>query len=591
MSRAAIIKAFKLIFTHGKSWIILSLISRITIGLMPFVVLKLTETLINHVTAFISNQTTSLRFIFLLLFAQFILTILKSILQHLNEVWDMEIEYKLDFVMGKMLSEKTTSISYKYFESTEFFNTLERIGNNQGSRVISPLRHILDLFQALISFCSYVVFLSMVHWSLVILSVFVAIPTLLIQTKFGNEKFFLMKYLTKEAREANFISGLFQDKGGNKEIRLFNLSSYLLKKWERLTHYTNNKAIHLMKREKRTHILLDGLTALLYGGGSWIIIHLLRSNKLGIGEFVSIGQAIQGAQGVINSAAVSIARIYEEQLYLNDYFTFIEAEEETSTESHPIWIDASSAITLNHVSFSYSDTSPNVLNEINLTIKKGEKIAIVGENGSGKTTLIKCILGLYPIINGDVYINQKHIQSMKRNEISKSISVIFQDFMSYPFSVRENIAFGDLKEIKNDDLLLELCKYSGLLNKINSLPEGLDTNLGKILSNESEELSGGQWQRIAIARALLKNAEILILDEPTSSLDPLTEMEIFERMNEMANDRTAIFVSHRMAAARFADRIIVMKNGSIVEVGSHSELMSSETLYSELFKVQAKWYA
>jgi ATP-binding cassette, subfamily B, bacterial len=591
MSRVAIIKAFKLIFTHGKSWIILSLISRITIGLMPFVVLKLTETLINHVTAFISNQTTSLRFIFLLLFAQFILTILKSILQHLNEVWDMEIEYKLDFVMGKMLSEKTTSISYKYFESTEFFNTLERIGNNQGSRVISPLRHILDLFQALISFCSYVVFLSMVHWSLVILSVFVAIPTLLIQTKFGNEKFFLMKYLTKEAREANFISGLFQDKGGNKEIRLFNLSSYLLKKWERLTHYTNNKAIHLMKREKRTHILLDGLTALLYGGGSWIIIHLLRSNKLGIGEFVSIGQAIQGAQGVINSAAVSIARIYEEQLYLNDYFTFIEAKEETSTESHPIWIDASSAITLNHVSFSYSDTSPNVLNEINLTIKKGEKIAIVGENGSGKTTLIKCILGLYPIASGDIYINQKHIQSMKRNEISKSISVIFQDFMSYPFSVRENIAFGDLKEIKNDDLLLELCKYSGLLNKINSLPEGLDTNLGKILSNESEELSGGQWQRIAIARALLKNAEILILDEPTSSLDPLTEMEIFERMNEMANDRTAIFVSHRMAAARFADRIIVMKNGSIVEVGSHSELMSSETLYSELFKVQAKWYA
>ncbi|MBH0169278.1 ABC transporter ATP-binding protein [Fictibacillus sp. 18YEL24] len=591
MSRVAIIKAFKLIFTHGKSWIILSLISRITIGLMPFVVLKLTETLINHVTAFISNQTTSLRFIFLLLFAQFILTILKSILQHLNEVWDMEIEYKLDFVMGKMLSEKTTSISYKYFESTEFFNTLERIGNNQGSRVISPLRHILDLFQAIISFCSYVVFLSMVHWSLVLLSVFVAIPTLLIQTKFGNEKFFLMKYLTKEAREANFISGLFQDKGGNKEIRLFNLSSYLLKKWERLTHYTNNKAIHLMKREKRTHILLDGLTALLYGGGSWIIIHLLRSNKLGIGEFVSIGQAIQGAQGVINSAAVSIARIYEEQLYLNDYFTFIEAEEEISTESHPIWIDASSAITLNHVSFSYSDTSPNVLNEINLTIKKGEKIAIVGENGSGKTTLIKCILGLYPISSGDIYINQKHIQSMERNEISKSISVIFQDFMSYPFSVRENIAFGDLKEIKNDDLLLELCKYSGLLNKINSLPEGLDTNLGKILSNESEELSGGQWQRIAIARALLKNAEILILDEPTSSLDPLTEMEIFERMNEMANDRTAIFVSHRMAAARFADRIIVMKNGSIVEVGSHSELMSSETLYSELFKVQAKWYA
>lgn len=591
MSRVAIIKAFKLIIKHGKSWLILSLISRITIGLMPFVLLKLTETLINHVTAFISNQTTSLRFIFLLLFAQFIFTILKSILQHLNEVWDMEIEYKLDFVMGKMLSEKTTRISYKYFESTEFFNTLERIGNNQGSRVISPLRHILDLFQAIISFCSYVVFLSMVHWSLVVLSVFVAIPTLLIQTKFGNEKFFLMKYITKEAREANFISGLFQDKGGNKEIRLFNLSSYLLKKWERLTHYTNNKAIHLMKREKRTHILLDGLTALLYGGGSWIIIHLLRSNRLGIGEFVSIGQAIQGAQGVINSAAVSLARIYEEQLYLNDYFNFIGTEEETSTESHPIWIDASSAITLNHVSFSYSDTSPNVLNEINLTIKKGEKIAIVGENGSGKTTLIKCILGLYPITNGDVYINQKHIKSMKRNEVSKSISVIFQDFMSYPFSVRENIAFGDLKEIKNDDLLLDLCKYSGLLNKINSLPEGLDTNLGKILSNESEELSGGQWQRIAIARALLKNAEILILDEPTSSLDPLTEMEIFERMNEMANDRTAIFVSHRMAAARFADRIIVMKNGSIVEVGSHSELMSSETLYSELFKVQAKWYA
>ncbi|MFC0190156.1 ABC transporter ATP-binding protein [Fictibacillus aquaticus] len=583
--------AFKLIHIHGKKWALFSLFTRILMGILPFVSLKLLEKLVNEVTGYLSNDSQGLKVIFLLLFFQFLVTISRTIIQHVNEVMDMEMEYKLDFIIGRALSEKAVKVPYHNFENAEFYNTIERIGNNQGTRILSPLKHLLDICQAVISFGSYIVFLAMVHWSLVVISVIVAVPTLFVQARYGSEKFFLMKYTTKEAREANFISALFQNKEGNKEIRLFNLSNYLLSMWERLTLYTNNKAIQLMKREKRTLIILDSLTALMYVGASWIIINLLRSSKLGVGQFVSIGQAIQGAQGVINSAAVSLARIYEEQLYLNDYFSFMEHEDETFIKPASTWIDTNSAITISNVNFSYSDQGNNVLKNIDLTIKKGEKIAIVGENGSGKTTLVKCILGLYPITNGDIYVHQKNIQAMEPQEISDRFSAIFQDFITYPFSLRENVAFGDLKHLNNDELLLEMCKQSGLSKKIESFPDGLDTKLGKFLYEGSEELSGGQWQRLAIARAILKDSDILIMDEPTSALDPLTEMDIFAKLDSMAKNKTAIFVSHRMAAARFADRILVMKDGEIIESGTHEELISKPSEYSQLFNLQAKWYA
>lgn len=571
-----------------------SILIRIILGLLPIASLWIIKALINSATLLLQGKGTYYSAVLILLFLQLLVSIVNSFLINFKEIIDEHANVKFDFILGEMVSKRAANVPLAYFDLPEFFNHLERINGNLGNKILSPIRNIFDTLQSIITLFSYFSFLLFVHWILVVLCLLTAVPILIVQYKYGSAKFFLMRFQTPLARKANYTKALINDRHTAKEIRLFGLSTFLLDRWRELYFKNSREMLKLIKREKFSRIGLDLTTSLLYIGAAFISITLLKSKQLGVGGFVSITQAIQGAQSSINMVASNIAKILQEQLYIEDFFRFMEFElsdvkitKNISVKPFPKELKV--GISFENVSFHYP-RGKNILNSVTFTIYPGEKIAIVGENGSGKTTLIKCLMGLYQVTTGNIRFDSIDIDDIAFDDLRRHITVIFQDFIRYSYTVYDNIAFGDLRHYKNYDLIKKVSESSGVDNFVSKFKNGYATELGRYLT-DGEDLSGGQWQKMALARTLLRSGEIVILDEPTSALDPQTELEVFEQFDTMTKDKTVIFISHRMAAARLADRILVMKNGHLVEVGNHNELMAYNSEYKKMFVMQAKWYA
>ncbi|WP_230077868.1 ABC transporter ATP-binding protein [Brevibacillus sedimenti] len=314
---------------------------------------------------------------------------------------------------------------------------------------------------------------------------------------------------------------------------------------------------------------------------------------MSIGDFIAIIQAIQGTQGTLNRISTLLAKLYEEKLYIKDFYQFFEIKEpriEINKGQEPFPTPIQRGITFENVSFRYIHGDRDVLSNVSFHINPQEKIAIIGQNGSGKTTLIKCLMGLYPPLHGQIKIDGKNIFDIDQKQLLSNITVIFQDFIRYHLTVRENIAVGDIKRMDDWERIQAVAKVSGTDSFIQQFALGYETPLGRLLV-DGEDLSGGQWQKIALARALFRDSQVVILDEPTASLDPIAEMEIFQNFKLLADKKIAIFISHRMAASRMADRIIVMKEGKIVEMGTHEELMELRQEYYHMYTMQAQWFS
>ncbi len=481
-------------------------------------------------------------------------------------------------------------IPYEYFEDPEFHNQYHRVKSIRGSTIISPIKSVLDIMQYSISLLSYLYFLLYVHWSLVLVSLVAAIPMFLVQAKYGNKKFFLMRFQTPIAREATYLNSLICNRESNKEVRLFGLEDHFLKKWSYLFKENNSRMFKLIKKEKTANIYLDMSTSLLYGGAALIVVWLLKNNKLSIGDFVATGQAVQGAQRSINSISSNLARVYEQGLYIEDLYQFLQIEENDSgNKTAELQLPLEKGIRIENLYFNYPNSHQEILKKVSLNIAPGERVAIVGENGSGKSTLVKCLIGLYSNYRGSILYDNQDIKEFDRQSLYRNTSVIFQDFVKYAFTIKENITLGKIEEANDQEKLFSVGKKSGLEYLSERFKNGYDTRLGKAFS-DSEDISGGQWQKVALARILFKDASIIVLDEPTSSLDPQSELETFNKFIELTQNKTTIFISHRMAAARMSDKIIVMSQGEIVETGTHNELMNHKKEYYKMYNMQAKWY-
>jgi ATP-binding cassette subfamily B protein len=347
----------------------------------------------------------------------------------------------------------------------------------------------------------------------------------------------------------------------------------------------NNKSL--------SNIILSGLIQMVaFAVTQGINLAAVFAGKLAIGQFTLYFQQTlnlaQAAEGVLdNYSSMSmrnktIDNYLEFMSYPNTIKLPKNAELIPKNPNPPI-------IELKNVSFTYPDSERFILKDFNLTIKSGEKIALVGENGAGKSTLIKLLLRFYDVTDGEVFINGIPIKKIDLNEWYKKIGALFQDFIKYQFTFKENVIFGNLA--KKDDLyaLKDAIKKSGADGYVADLPKGVDQIVGKTFE-EGVDLSGGQWQKLALARAFFRDAPILILDEPTSAIDAKAEYEIFERVQNLQKDKTVIIISHRFSTVRNADRILVLDQGRIVEEGNHEKLMNKKGLYAELFNIQAKGY-
>lgn len=371
-------------------------------------------------------------------------------------------------------------------------------------------------------------------------------------------------------RYETFISRLLTEKESAKEIKIFGLGAHLITRWSKSYMKNANKTLGLLKKEQYTEFGVEGIKTLFYLAITYMIIKLIRQDNLKIGDYVAVLQAVQQVQSKLYQTSNSIALILEDSLYLRDFFSFIEFNEHAYRTNHgkdSFPIPLVHGIELRNINFSYEKQSNPILQDISLLIKPGEKIAIVGENGCGKSTLVKCLMGLYPVNSGKILFDNIPIIDIKEEEVHKNITVLFQNFTRFPFSVYDNIAFGNISLLNDKKGIEELSMKTRVNDFVKNLKDGYDTKLTKLLQ-DGIDLSGGQWQKIAYTRALFRNSQVIILDEPTASMDPQSEKEVFEQFNNIAENKTLIFISHRMSATKIADRIIVMKKGQIYEMGT-----------------------
>ncbi|MEJ8548726.1 ABC transporter ATP-binding protein [Brevibacillus borstelensis] len=571
---------------------ILSVTLSILVGCSPFLTLWVAKEIINEVTRFIQGETKEYFFLFWLLIGQFMLTLSLSAITNIREYFDKRMECTLDYNVQQLILEKTSVVSIMSFDLPEFHNHLKRISGG-GARFLAPIGSIIDMTQSAFNLFSYAIFLYVIDWRLVIASLLVAVPFYYIQAKLGQRRYALHVAQSSVAREAEYYKYLLQDRRSIKEIRLFDLATLFRTRWaERFWKNTTEK-LSLELKQQKAEIGMEGVSALFYMGMAVVLISFGRTAKMGIGEFIAIIQAIQGTQGTFTRISMLLAKLYEEKLFIKDFYQFLEHEEgelpsKEGKQNFPSPIQK--GILFENVSFRYTGGDRDVLENISFQVYPKEKIAIVGQNGSGKTTLVKCLMGLYPLVRGQIKIDDINISDIDARQLRNNLTVIFQDFIRYDLSVKENIAIGNVAEMDDIDKVEQAARLSGADSFVRRFPQGYETYLGRMFG-EGEDLSGGQWQKIALARALFRESQVVILDEPTAALDPVAEMDTFNKFKLLSENKIAIFISHRMAASRMADRIIVMKEGKIVEMGTHEELMALGQEYFQMYQMQAQWFA
>lgn len=485
------------------------------------------------------------------------------------------------------ISEKTSKLPLISFENADVLNLQHRAEDCVAREVLSQIYMSSTVFiTSGIGVVSTVAVLASYHIWFVPISIFSVLPYLIARILRGKEFYLLKKAQSKKMRRLNYLWGLFYDKQAIKEMRVMGFGEYLEKIWTETRDEVNEELWHQNIKDGKSLLFCDTLKILGYGSSILLALLLVVSGLISIGVFGACIAAFKSMQEATKSFLIDLGNLPEKIAFANDYFEFLNLEEDGNGDEKADGFKE--CITLSGVSFAYPNCNRYALKEISLTIHKGEKLVVLGVNGSGKTTLSKLILNLYPPIRGEIQYDHRASSNIEKGSLYSYLSVVPQNFTSYCLTLRENVAISDLKHLNDDSLVTQTLKSTGLTSLLNEAG-GLDGQLGREFGGK--ELSGGQWQKLAIARGFFKESQFIILDEPTSALDPLIETEILQQFIELAKDKTAVIISHRVGLCKLADRIIVMKDGRICESGKHDELIERDGEYKRLYTSQEQWYS
>ena len=395
---------------------------------------------------------------------------------------------------------------------------------------------------------------------------------------------------TAERRELDYLRFIGANNQTAKEIKLFGLTDFIAERFKGLSndYYLINKKLSL--KQSLYGSLFNILGVLSYYGAYVYIILRVLVGAITIGELTFLSGSFNRLRNNLQGFFSRFTRISESALYLQDYFDFIDLSVEKTAEAKtPMPKTIKEGFQINNLHFAYAGSETEVLKGVTFTLKAGEKMAFVGQNGAGKTTLIKLFLRFYEPTQGEILLDGININRFDVDEYRKRFGVIFQDFFKYEFTLRENIAVGNIDQVQNDEVINYAASKSLAEQVVNEMANGLEQRLGRRFY-KGTELSGGQWQKVALARAYMKDADVMVLDEPTSALDAQAEYDVFERFIALTKGKTSIIISHRFSTVRMADRILVLQHGQVLELGTHQELMANPKLYADLFKLQAAGY-
>ncbi len=572
-------------------YLLLSLAIKGLQSLIPALMLVINKAIVDLVIANWGNADFVWRPLILLVVMRFGVSSLGAIFNQGSLYIGQIFNDRLNLYTKYVLLEKSTQLDLAHFESAEFYDTLARAQNSGSNHPVRVIQTFTALFGQGVTLISLLGLLLQFNVAIVPLLFFTTLPSFWTSIVYSGRRFWMTRRSTESERLSNYLQQVLTNPEFAKEVRLFNLGRHLLGEWQDLRTNFNRKSAAIAAEYAR----MRGLSGILVNSGfylayGWTLMRTI-AGQISVGDFTMYTGAFSQSQQLLPAIMENIAKIYESNLYVSQYFDFLNLKPQVTNAPRPKPFPQpiKQGLSLQNVSFTYSGMTHPTLRNLNLDIAPGESIALVGLNGAGKTTLLKLLTRLYDVDSGVITIDGIPLPEIKLSELHTKIGVLNQDFARYQLTVQDNIGFGNLNQRENRLRIKQAAIDSGANRVVETLSQGYQTRLGKMFKG-GVELSGGQWQKIGMARAFMTDAPILILDEPTAALDAIAEYELFEKFRELTAGKMTFFVSHRFSTVQLADRIVVLENSGIVEVGSHSELMTHNGLYAEMFRKQASSY-
>ncbi|MEL6672506.1 MAG: ABC transporter ATP-binding protein [Bacteroidota bacterium] len=504
----------------------------------------------------------------------------------------------LDALIGDLFSNQTSekligkaaSLDLPQFEDAKFYDKLERARRQTVSRTML-MSQILSQGQDIITVTFLAIGLIAFNPWLIILLVLAVIPSFLSELHFNQRSYSLSYSRTPERRELDYLRYIGASDNTAKEIKIFGLAQFIKNRFRILAHdyYLANRLLAI----KRAFwgFLFNGLGEVAYYAAYVVIILQTISGQISLGDLTFLSGSFGRLRGLLQGILSRFSAIAQTALYLQDLFDFLELKPRINSPEAPLPFPQpiQEGFTFEQVSFKYPGSDIYAIKNLSFHLRAGEKLALVGENGAGKTTLVKLLARLYDPDEGRILLDGKDIKSYDLHALRQAIGVIFQDFVRFSFTASNNIAVGQIEAREDRPRISHAADQSLATSVIEKLEGGYEQMLGRRFEG-GVDLSGGQWQKIALARAYMRESQLVILDEPTAALDARAEFEVFERFSDLTRGKMAVLISHRFSTVRMADRILVLKNGEKVEIGSHEELLAHNGLYAELFRLQARGY-
>ena len=579
-------KALNLVWDSAPGWATVNIMISVLQSFLPLVLVWLIKLLIDEITHSVS--TGSAANIIPMIIAVVVVYFLDEVSTDSGNFVRSKQSVKLEGYMYGLLHSKAVRLDLINFEHPGYYDCLSRATSEAPWRPNSILNNIVSMFRGLLSLILMAGLLITLHWGVALLLLVVNIPGIWLRLHYADILYHFQREQTPEARKSAYFSWLLTGDRPSREIRLFGLGDYFISLFKKSFYRQKEEELNILRKRTLIELISDLFKASAILVLLIIIARQTITGKLTLGQMAMFLLAFRQGMTYIKDLFSSLAGLYEDGLFIGDTFEFLDLKENVIAQP-PVKIpaDLKSEISVEKLSFTYPGNQHPTVDNISFTIKKGEIVALVGPNGAGKSTLVRLLARLYDPDSGTVKWDGNDIRTMDPDEYRKFFSVVFQDFMLYNLPAGENIRMGNIETKDSGSKIKEAASSAGVDDLLNNLPRGYDTVIGTLF-DDSRELSWGEWQKIALARALFREAPVLILDEPSSSLDADTEFEIFSKFREIVNGRTSILITHRFTNVTLADRIIVLENGAIAETGTHGELMIKRGRYYEMFTKQTK---